>query len=193
MRIKEMNRIAVVLVTGLFFVFSPQAYSAHVLPDAELEKITGQTGIVLNVILDSLVGENYDQLTDEKKVVVRQLIEKTFGPLTREEIDQIITSQQLFADMIQKLPEEDRKSIEDAFEIITSELTATTPTELLTMTDGGQLNADNLDDWAQDKISKILIAQQIINDMIQSLSPSQYGQMMIVQNIVDRRFDTLKQ
>lgn len=181
-------------IAGFFFfsLLSPALFAAHVIPDAELDKITGQTGIVLTAVLDSLVAENYSQMTEEEKSEVRQLIETTFGPLTRAEIEQIITSQQLFADLIQQLPEEDRKSIQEAFDIITAELKATTPAELLTMTDGGQLNADNLDEWAQDKISKILVAQQIINDMIQSLAPAQYQQMMMVQQIVDIRFDALK-
>ncbi|MEW6078893.1 MAG: hypothetical protein AB1724_13840 [Thermodesulfobacteriota bacterium] len=188
-----MNRRTPAFLISLVVFLSTPLFAAHVITDAELDKITGQTGIVLNVVLDSLVGENYDQLTEEQKGEVRQMIEKTFGPLTREEIDQIISSQQLFAEMIQQLPEKDRKSIEEAFDIITSELNATAPAELLATTDGGQLSADNISDWAEDKVSKILIAQQIINDMIQSLAPAQYNQMMVVQNIVDRRFDTLKQ
>jgi hypothetical protein len=188
-----MNKLTVFFVIGFFSFISPAVFAARVLPDADLDKITGQTGIMLNVILDTLVGENYSQLTEEEKAEVRQLIEQTFGPLSREQVEQIINSQQLFAEMIQQLPEEDRKRIEEAFEIITAELQATTPVDLLTMTDGGQLTADNLDDWAHDKVSKILIAQQIINDMIQALAPTQYQQMMIVDEIVNNRFDTLKQ
>jgi hypothetical protein len=187
-----MNRRTVALIVGIALFLSSPLFAAYVITDAELDKITGQTGIVLTVVLDSMIGEDYSQLSEDKKLEVRQLIEKTFGPLTREEVEQIITSQQLFADLIEQLPEEDRKSIKEAFDIITSELKATTPADMLAMTDGGQLNADNLDDWAQDKVNKILIAQQIINDMIQSLSPTQYAQMMLVQTIVDLRFDTLK-
>ena len=188
-----MKRLFIYILISFFALFSPTAFAAQVIPDTELAMITGQSGIVANVVLDSLIGENFNQLSEGEKVKVRQLIENTFGPLSRQEIDQIINSHLLFVDMLQQLPEEDRRKIEEAYEIITAQLQATAPTDLLNAMNGGPLTADNLDDWAQDKINKILIAQEIINDMLRALSTDEYQQMMDVQEIVNGHFDTLKQ
>ncbi len=187
-----MNKRLIPIMLGLFFCFTPAAFSAQVISDAELDKITGQTGIMLNVILDALIGDNYSEMKEEDQAKVRQMIEDTFGPLTRQEVDQIINSHLMFADMIQQLPEEDRKQIEEAYDIITAQLKEKTPVNLLAMSNGDQITADSLNDWAQDKVNKILIAQQIINDMIQALSPEDYRDMMTVQEIVNQHLDSLK-
>ena len=180
-------------LVGIMSFTAPVVFAAQVIPDAELDKITGQTGIVLNVVLDMLIGKNYSQLSEEEKAEVRQMLDKTFGPLSQAEVDQVISSHQLFVEMLQQLPEEDRHKIEEAYEIITTRLKTAVPADLLGMTDGGTLTADNLNDWASDKINKIMIAQQIINEMINALSPDQYQQMMIVQDIFNAHFDTLKE
>lgn len=185
-----MNKHIVFFILGILF-FPPVLFAAQVVSDAELDIVTGQTGIMLNVFLDTLIGENYSQMTEEEKAKVRQTIDETFGPLSREEIEQIVDTQQLFIEMIEQLPEEDRKHIEEAFEIITAQLTTGTPADLLTMVNGGELTADNLDDWARDKLSKILIAQQIINNMIESIASDQYQQMINVQEIINNHFDAL--
>ena len=185
-----MNRFKFLLLAGFFSVTAPVVFSATVIPDAELDTITGQTGIVLNVVLDMLIGENYNQLSEAEKSEVRQMLDNTFGPLTQ--VEQIISSHQLFVEMLQQLPEEDRRKIDEAYEIITAQMKMTAPADLLGMTDGGELTAENLDDWANDKVNKILIAQQIINDMINALSPDQYQQMTTVQEIFNNHFNTLK-
>lgn len=187
-----MNRHTAFFVMCFLFV-PPAVFAAQVIPDNELDMITGQTGIVLNVVLDSLIGENYSQLTEEEQAGIRQLIDEAFGPLSREEIEQIINTQQLFVEMVQQLPAEDRKHIEEAFEIITAQMWKGTPADFLKMINGDQLTADNLNDWAHDKLNKILIAQQIINDMIRALPSDDYQQMINVQQIINRHLDTLKQ
>jgi hypothetical protein len=188
-----MSKISYIWLVGILSFTSPVVFAATVIPDAELDTITGQTGIVLNVVLDMLIGEDYNLLSDEEKSNVRQMLDKTFGPLTQTEVEQIISSHQLFVDMLQQLPEADRHKIEEAYEIITAQMKATAPADLLGMTAGGELTADNLGDWASDKVNKILIAQQIINDMINALSPDQYQQMSIVQDIFNKHIDTLKE
>lgn len=191
-RSKKMNRRTIFWTIFIFFLTASSLLAAKVIPDAELEKITGQTGIVLNVVLDTLIGDNYNQLSAEEKAKVRQMMADTLGPLSETEMDQIINAHLLFTEMLQQLPEEDRRKIEEAYEVITAQLKTAAPADLLGMPDGSELTADNLDDWATDKVNKILIAQQIINDMINALSSDQYQQMMDVQVIINDHLDALK-
>ena len=60
------------------------------------------------------------------------------------------------------------------------------------MMDGSQITADNIDDWAQNDIGKILIAQQIINDMIESLQISNSQDMTNIQEILNHHLNSLK-
>jgi len=186
-----MKRYIIFLIIGVFSL--PHITSAaQVISDSELDKVVGQTGIVLSVVLDTLIGEDYDTMTDEEKAKIVQLLKETFGPLSLQEVGEFIYTQQLFDEILQNIDEEDRKHIEEAYEIITDELLATTPADLLQMTGGGQITADVLDDWAQEKLNKILIAQQIINEMIKALSLEEQQQMMNVQEIVNIHFNALK-
>lgn len=184
------KQIFCIIVGAIFIPLS--VFASTVIPDAELARITGQSGIVVDAILYHLIDKNYTQLTEKEQSRVRDVINDAFGPLTDDEVDQIIKTQLMLAEKIQQLSEQERQQIEDARKIIAEQLLTSSPAELLEMTGGGEVTAEGLDTWAQEKVSKVLIAQQILNTMIESLSPAEHGQMMMVQEIVNGHLDTLK-
>ena len=82
-----MNKRFLPFLIGLFFFFPVSGFSVEVISDAELDKITGQTGIVLNVVLDALIDDDYSQLTEEEQAGVREMM--TVQEIVNQRLDSL--------------------------------------------------------------------------------------------------------